>query len=398
MSTQRDVGNHSSESYHWTNMYLWRLSSHSRIDLRFTDHYIHHLHYQWRSGSSYEVGRILGNGKVIGKLQTSWDELLDHGDVPFKLSFPCIRGVHPSLTLKAIVVLATTIKSIVDYEIARDMDAGHARFATYMASKTVSHLNDAVEHFQVVMDQCPVGDPDHAAALTMKSAILKGAVIILISSKKFCSVIVVPTSGGPHHVRFPHITLADLEKPKNDFTRAIQQASMMGPKESRTDLIVFLCIVWGEIMLPIVNVLQGDLKLQYRSRMWLCLNAAFTSIPLHAAHPFRTNPDGRGQELYLEDIYICSYTPTLSALIRARCQARQGKALLNINSELELVCKLVPSTANPITLPGDDATRAGALEALQRNTWMHLACHGKQDRELPYNSRFAMRDKPLTLL
>ncbi|KIK44850.1 hypothetical protein CY34DRAFT_45068, partial [Suillus luteus UH-Slu-Lm8-n1] len=36
--------------------------------------------------------------------------------------------------------------------------------------------------------------------------------------------------------------------------------------------------------------------------------------------------------------------------------------------------------------------------ALQRNTWVHLACHEKQDREQPYNSQFAMKDKSLTLL
>ncbi|KAG1805701.1 CHAT domain-containing protein, partial [Suillus subaureus] len=35
---------------------------------------------------------------------------------------------------------------------------------------------------------------------------------------------------------------------------------------------------------------------------------------------------------------------------------------------------------------------------LQRNTWVHLACHGKQDHEQPYNACFTMRDKPLTLL
>jgi hypothetical protein len=31
---------------------------------------------------------------------------------------------------------------------------------------TVSHLNAAVEHFQLVLDQCPASHPDHAAALT----------------------------------------------------------------------------------------------------------------------------------------------------------------------------------------------------------------------------------------
>ncbi|KAG2338122.1 hypothetical protein BDR05DRAFT_1062958 [Suillus weaverae] len=64
-------------------------------------------------------------------------------------------------------------------------------------------------------------------------------------------------------------------------------------------------------------------------------------------------------------------------------RAGRSEALLTIASELELVSKLIPTTANPTTLSGDDATRAGALDTLQRNTWVHLACHGKQDREHP---------------
>ncbi|KAG1844816.1 CHAT domain-containing protein [Suillus subalutaceus] len=250
----------------------------------------------------------------------------------------------------------------------------------------------------------------------LQAAARHGPVIILIGSQYSCSAIIVPTSGEPRHVSFPRITLTHLETLKKDFAREIRQASRMRPEETRKELQALLRTVWDEIMLPIVIVLQRDLRLTCRSRIWLCPTAAFTSIPLHAAHPFRTKADSRGRELCLEDVYICSYTPTLSALIRSRQMmktrvtpsfvtvgqsspgAGQGEALLTIDSELELVRELVPATANPITLSGDDATRAGALDALQRNTWVHLACHGKQDREQPYNSRFAMRDEPLTLL
>ncbi|KIK36499.1 hypothetical protein CY34DRAFT_510615 [Suillus luteus UH-Slu-Lm8-n1] len=250
----------------------------------------------------------------------------------------------------------------------------------------------------------------------LQAAARHGPVIILIASQYSCSAIIVPTSGEPHHVRFPRITLTHLEKLKNDFTREIRLASFMRPEETRKELQVLLRTVWDEVMLPIVIVLQRDLKVKSRSRIWLCPTATFTSIPLHAAHPFRMKADGRGRELCLEDVYICSYTPTLSALIRSRQMMKtritpsfaaigqsepgavQGKALLTVDSELELVRKLVPTTADPTTLSGDNATRAGALDALQENTWVHLACHGKQDREQPYNSCFAMRNEPLTLL
>jgi hypothetical protein len=33
--------------------------------------------------ASYEADRMLGSGEVIGKLQMSWGELLNHGDEPF---------------------------------------------------------------------------------------------------------------------------------------------------------------------------------------------------------------------------------------------------------------------------------------------------------------------------
>jgi hypothetical protein len=35
-----------------------------------------------------------------------------------------------------------------------------------VTSENVSHLNAAVEHFQLVLDQCPVSHPDRATALT----------------------------------------------------------------------------------------------------------------------------------------------------------------------------------------------------------------------------------------
>jgi len=249
----------------------------------------------------------------------------------------------------------------------------------------------------------------------LQAAARHGPVIILIASQYSCSAIIVPTSGEPRHVSLSSITLADLMILKDRFTRAIRHASRMNPAETRTDLIVLLRILWDEIMLPIVNVFENVLKLKRRSRIWLCPTAAFTSIPLHAANPFLTKAD-RSKEPCLEDLYVCSYTPTLSALVRSRQMmkrhitpsfvaigqgqpgAGKGKALLAVDSELELVNKLVPATANRITISGDEATRAGALEALERNTWVHLACHGKQDPTQPYNSHFVMRDEHLTLL
>ncbi|KAG2362851.1 CHAT domain-containing protein [Suillus spraguei] len=267
----------------------------------------------------------------------------------------------------------------------------------------------------------------------LQSAARHGPVIIFIASQYSCGAIIVPTSGEPHNVPLPSITLTELKNLKDRFARAIRDASTLGPKVPRNDLIVLLRTVWDEIMLPIVKALEHVLNLKRHSRIWLCPTADFTSIPLHAAHPFLTKPDGSGKEPCLEDLYICSYAPTLSALVRSRQmmkkrappsfvaigqgqpRAGESKELLAVDNEIELVRKIVPATVNRITISGDvqqlvpvtvnrttisgdAATRAGALQALEENNWVHLACHGKQDHEQPYNSHFVMKDEPITLL
>ncbi|KAG1818655.1 CHAT domain-containing protein [Suillus subaureus] len=245
----------------------------------------------------------------------------------------------------------------------------------------------------------------------LQAAACYGPVIILIASRYLCSAIIVVTSGDLHHVPLPPTTFTDLKNLKDRFARAIRHASIMGPKVPRNDLIVLLRTVWDNIMLPIVNVLQNDLEITAPIS-----NLAMSNCRFHVHPSPRSSPlSNKGRSLE-KLIYICSYTPTLSVLIRSRQmkkkrippsfvvigqgQPRAGKSkeLLVVDSEIELVRNLVPETINRTTISGDAATRAGALQALQENNWMHLACHGKQDREQLYNSRFVMKDEPITLL
>ncbi|KAG1844226.1 CHAT domain-containing protein [Suillus subluteus] len=174
---------------------------------------------------------------------------------------------------------------------------------------------------------------------------------------------VVPTSGEPRHCSIPaHHSHTSGEAQEGD------EEGIASPlaDSSGTD-----------IMLPIV--IRPPARSQSNERL---SNLAVSNCNLHFHSPPRMlTPFERrqtdGSELCLEDVYICSYTPTLSALIRSRtddeetCELRhslqsdkvhrvRGKArrLLTVDSELELVRKLVPATANPTTLSGDDATRA----------------------------------------
>ncbi|KAG1773603.1 hypothetical protein EV702DRAFT_1048166 [Suillus placidus] len=177
----------------------------------------------------------------------------------------------------------------------------------------------------------------------LQIAVCHGSVIILIASEYFCNAIIVSVSGQPHHVPFPSLALSDLEMLKKHFVNVIWDTSCIGPKEPRTALIALLQTIWDEAMTTRV-------------------------------------------------------TPSFVAIRQDRPSTGQGMVLAAVDSELELVHKYVPPNVKFTHLSGEEATQASTLEALQCNTWVHLACHGKQNREHPSNSHFATRNKPLTLL
>ena len=76
------------------------------------------------------------------------------------------------------------------------------------------------------------------------------------------------------------------------------------------ELASLLRELWKQVVSSIVDVLQTTHP--FRSRIWWCPTADFSALPSHAAGPYRT-----GQQ-NLSDLYISSYNPTLTALIRAR--------------------------------------------------------------------------------
>ncbi|KAG1764490.1 hypothetical protein EV702DRAFT_1205005 [Suillus placidus] len=70
------------------------------------------------------------------------------------LSFPSVRGVHPSLALNVALYMLAMMHCLT------------CGSRTTCQMRRVSHLQAAVQHFQLVLDQCPVSHPDHTAALT----------------------------------------------------------------------------------------------------------------------------------------------------------------------------------------------------------------------------------------
>ena len=168
-------------------------------------------------------------------------------------------------------------------------------------------------------------------------------------------------------------------------------------------MLVFLRELWDEIGFPIIKTLQESCP--RGSRIWWCPTAEFSLPPLHAAGSYR-----EGQPI-LSDLYISSYTPTLTALIRARekrsldpsmerhrfllvgqAQAPGQNELVSANAELSTISQLVGPAATFTCVRDQDATIARVAEELAKNKFIHFACHGITDRTHPFGPGFVLYD------
>ncbi|KAF8132991.1 TPR-like protein [Boletus edulis] len=231
-----------------------------------------------------------------------------------------------------------------------------------------------------------------------------GPVIIVNASQYSCDALVVLLDQDPVHTPL-QITLEcvrDLSKEVNNLTVRATRADVT------RELAAFLRKLWDLIVSPIVDVLLTMYPPQ--SRIWWCPTGEFSVLPLHAAGPYRHG------EQNLSRLYISSYTPTLSALIRARRptpsnSTTQGKhfvvigqakaagktELLSVGAELDVVRQRVDNLVAFTRIDGEECCISRVAEELCKTEWVHLACHGLPNRTHPFESAFALHDGHFTI-
>ena len=156
---------------------------------------------------------------------------------------------------------------------------------------------------------------------------------------------------------------------------------------------------------PVIERLR-KLNIPEQSRVWWCPTSVFCSLPLHAMGPIRS--DGH-TELYFSDLYIPSYTPTLSALIESRkpsTQALEAPSMLLVVQpdekmplslqEMRIVQTVCPRVE---TLFRKKATPNSTLERLKHHRFAHISSHGILETGKPFDAFFKLyKDSRLTLL
>ncbi|KAH9047466.1 CHAT domain-containing protein [Lactarius deliciosus] len=162
---------------------------------------------------------------------------------------------------------------------------------------------------------------------------------------------------------------------------------------------------------PVLERLQA-LGIPEQSRVWWCPTSVFCSLPLHAMGPIPSDhmpKPSKPSKRYFSDLYIPSYTPSLSALIESRKPSGQAldqpslllvaqpdQSLPAVWGEIEVMYKLNVPVESLILMW---ATPTSVIEGLRDHRFAHFACHGNLKTGEPFDASFQLHDgEQLTLL
>ena len=158
---------------------------------------------------------------------------------------------------------------------------------------------------------------------------------------------------------------------------------------------------------PVIKRLRV-LGVPEQSRVWWCPTSVFCSLPLHAMGPI---PSSDSSERYFSDLYIPSYTPSLSALIESRktspqmlgrpsllLVARPDDSLPGVRGEIKVI-RALKSQVTVTGLVSGEATPTSVVGGLRCSQFAHFACHGELEAGKPFDASFKLHGgSRLTLL
>ncbi|KAJ7281903.1 CHAT domain-containing protein [Mycena rebaudengoi] len=219
----------------------------------------------------------------------------------------------------------------------------------------------------------------------------QGGPVILVNVSQYRSdAIILLHDGPPTVVPLPDVTPEGMKELNARFLKARQ---MDNPKY----IIVILRSMWNDVVQPIVAQLL-ELEVPHNTRIWWCPTSFLCGLPLHAAGMYKPQEP----HATLPNLYISSYTPTLSALIHARTDAPPegepaavqllvvGQAGADLPTVVEEIAEVKSLGAFVNALEGAAATPARVLPALQQHAYVHFACHAAQHAEEPFQSAFKL--------
>ena len=242
----------------------------------------------------------------------------------------------------------------------------------------------------------------------LNSAASRGPVIIVnYSFAGFSShIILLLKDSRPFIVSTPSGFSRRASELMNDLLRTRKEKGLDSDEYDLT-LASVLSSLYELVGKPVIERLR-KLKVPEKSRVWWCPTGPFCSLPLHAMGPI---PTDNGKEQYFSDLYIPSYTPTLSALIESRQRGSLFDASDNPKPSILLVAqpdtlpgafgeiKAIEATKTPVkSLISAMATPKTVIEGLRDHRFAHFVCHGSLETDKPFDASLELHKANLTLL
>jgi tetratricopeptide (TPR) repeat protein len=249
---------------------------------------------------------------------------------------------------------------------------------------------------------------------TIRSATSSGPVIIINHSEWRSDIIILLQNAPPSLIPTPADFFSRASALKDELLDA---RNKHGPDSNHYNqtLAHILAKLYDLVGKSVIDRLR-QLKVPEQSRVWWCPTSVFCSLPLHAMGPI---PSDEGEDRYFLDLYIPSYTPTLSALIPESNNSNPGSPSSGLPSlllvanfdvpspdvSLSEVCedvKVVQALKKRLpvkSLISEGATPISVLGGLCDHQLVHFVCHGILEARKPFNAGFELYgSERLTLL
>ena len=239
----------------------------------------------------------------------------------------------------------------------------------------------------------------------LNSAAAHGPVIV-INQSQFPSYIVILLKDSPPSVIFTPPDFHDRANRLKDGLLHVRKEKGLDSKNYNLTLASVLADLFELVGKPVIERLR-QCGVPKKSRVWWCPTDAFCSLPLHAMGPI---PSNVGTDLYFSDLYITSYTPTLSALIESRkprtlpetfdtpslLLVAQPETLPGAWGEIDVIQTTAKTSVT--TLASSMATPKAVEERLRDHQFAHFVCHSLLETGKPFDASFELHGGNLTLL
>lgn len=318
------------------------------------------------------------------------------------------KGLRDSFVTTSRALEALSMRSVPAAMGTTQLTLGQDYFGDMLARKRelTGRLNDILERIRLL--------PRFADFLrtksfdTLRTAAAEGPVIIVNHNEYRSDAVIILADRDPVSVSLPDSFYIQASELSKELLEARAHLAT-NPKHYDRVLRRTLRETWDILVGDVVNKLT-ELQVPKGTRIWWCPTSVISALPLHAAGPAPAEA-GSKKKTYLSDIYVSSYTPTLTALIDARSKisgsnlgnapkllviAQSDGSLQKVGEELTTL----KGVANDVLLLlNEKATREAIVANMQRRAWIHFACHGTLKPDEPFNSAFIVASgERLTLL